>query len=96
MDVAKWLISLGSVNIHANDEYAFRESCRNGHMDVAKWLISLGGVNIHANNEYAFRGACGNGHMDIAKWLFSLGANINKDIYCGNDDIREWINSLKN
>ena len=114
MDVAKWLVSLGGVNIHACNEGAFRYSCRNGHIDVAKWLleigsdslpsqpalsgtrVSLGGVNIHADDEGAFRWSCENGHMDVAKWLFSIGANIPKNIYYGNDDIRAWIYSFKN
>jgi len=84
------------VNIHANDESAFRWSCGNGHMDVAKWLVSLGGVNINVFDGIAFQLSCKNGHLDVAKWLISLGVNINKNIYCGNDDIRAWINSLKN
>ena len=35
-------IPLGRVDIHADDEYAFRWSCINGHLAVAKWLYSLG------------------------------------------------------
>ena len=47
LDLAKWLIELGSqndfslVNIHADREFAFKESCHNGHYNVAKWLIDL-------------------------------------------------------
>ena len=70
--VAKWLHSLGGVNIHADNEYAFRTSCENGHIDVAQWLHSLGGVNIYADNEYAFRTSCENGYTDLAQWLCSL------------------------
>ena len=42
MDVAKRIFSLGGVNIHADDEYAFYWSRINGHMEIAKWLVSLG------------------------------------------------------
>ena len=48
IEIAKWLYSLGNVNIHANNDYAFRYSCDNGHIEIAKWLYSLGGINIHA------------------------------------------------
>ena len=40
--VAKWLYSLGEVNIHADNEYAFRWSCKMDRLTVAKWLYSLG------------------------------------------------------
>src|SRR5438309_1422509 len=73
IDVARWLFSLGSVDIYADDECAFRESCKNGHLNVAQWLYSLGDVDIHAGNEYAFRWSCREVHINIAQWLYSLG-----------------------
>ena len=56
LEVAKFLISLenghGKINIHAENEYAFRWACQNGHLEVAKFLLSLenghGKINIHA------------------------------------------------
>ena len=48
--------------IHAINDCAFREACRNDHLDVAQWMWSLGGVNHYARDDYAFRGACWKGH----------------------------------
>jgi ankyrin repeat protein len=82
------------IDIHANNEGAFRWSCCDGHIDVAKFLIDLGEnhgyykINIHAHNEYAFRWSCINGHIDVAKFLIDLGENYgyNKiDIHADND-----------
>ena len=41
LTVAKWLYSLGGVNIHADDEYAFRQSNEN----VLNWLNTLSQKN---------------------------------------------------
>ena len=73
LKVAQWLYSLGGVNIHSEDEKAFRVACKNGHLEVAQLLYSLGGVNIHIMDESAFRLACKEGHLEIALWLYSLG-----------------------
>jgi hypothetical protein len=44
LEEAKQLYALhkNNINIHIDDEYAFRWSCINGHLKVAKWLIKLG------------------------------------------------------
>ncbi len=41
LEVAKWLYSLGGVNIHASNDYAFIYSCGNGHLEVVKWLKTI-------------------------------------------------------
>ena len=73
LDVLKYLISLGGVNIHAYGECAFQWAAENGQLDVLKYLMSLGGVDIHVNDEWAFRLAANNGHLDVLKYLISLG-----------------------
>ena len=74
IETAKWLYSLGAVDIHIQDEDAFSYSCRNGHLTIAKWLRSLGNIDIHAYNEFAFRWSCENEQLEIVKWfIFELG-----------------------
>jgi len=66
------------INIRAEDDFAFRWSCQNGHLEVAKWLIKLSQsegfnlIDIHVGSEYAFQWSCQNGHLEVAKWLIEL------------------------
>jgi hypothetical protein len=41
LEVAKWLYSLGGVNIYAWDNYAFKYSRERGHSNVLQWLKTL-------------------------------------------------------
>jgi hypothetical protein len=47
------------IDIHAENEDAFRWACKNGHLDVVKFLLSLESerrrIDIHCWNDYAFR-----------------------------------------
>ena len=96
--VVKWLIQLGieqqnPINIHVNDEFAFKYSCYRGRLEVAKWLVQLGveqqnPFNIHVNNEEAFGLSCCNGHLEVAKWLVSLSNKYFLEIL--NDKIIKW------
>lgn len=92
--MAKWLYKLGNkpenwkINIHTNNEEAFRLACENGHMKVAQWLLSLPfkspshtntesdyPINIHAEQEYAFRWSCAHGYLEMAQWLYAISNN---------------------
>ena len=57
--VARWLcehmgIGVGGVcapgvDVHADNDAAFRKACWNGHLAVARWLHEdVGGVKVHA------------------------------------------------
>jgi hypothetical protein len=82
LPVARSLYSLGGVDIHAENDLAFRRACLWGRLSMAQWLHSLGGVDIHAHVDCAFGLACGNGRLETAQWLHSLGG---VDIHAKND-----------
>ncbi len=107
IDVAKWLYSLGVIDIHADEDTSFDGSCYNGHLEIAQWLYSMDGkINIHIYNERTFQGSCFRGHLETAMWLYSLDGNI--DIRTDNDeafrksctnghlDVVKWLYSLDN
>jgi hypothetical protein len=79
LEEAKKLYDKG-VNINAENDEAFLQSCRNGKLHVAKWLFSLpnNNININARNGYALRRNCFDTKM--VEWLLSL-PNINVNIY---------------
>ena len=40
LETSKWLIeTFENIDIHADNEYAFRSSCSNGRLETSKWLI---------------------------------------------------------
>ena len=88
------------IDIHANNDEAFRMACCWGHLETAQWLYSLGDVDIHTDDEYAFRWACSHKHLETAKWLYSLGGvNIHTRFFCmaccnGYLEIAQWLYSL--
>jgi hypothetical protein len=77
IQVAQWLFSIKpTLDISAENNYAFRMACQNGHIQVAQWLFSIKPtLDISAKHEYAFRLACQNGHLEVAQWIQSLNPN---------------------
>lgn len=84
-------------------DWAFRLSCKNGHLEVAKWLHSVG-ADVHACNDYSFIWSCAYGHLEVAQWLYSLGAPVNRYSSCacafiwscedGHIDVAQWLHSI--
>jgi hypothetical protein len=72
IEIAKWLYSIGNININIYDEYSFRLACSHGHFELAKWLYNLGHINIHANYNDAFKMSSQHGFLDIASWLYNI------------------------
>jgi hypothetical protein len=80
------------IDIHTQNEYAFRSSCSDGHIKVAKWLWNLSvneghKIDIHAQEEDAFRHSCYSGRIEVAKWLWNLSVSEGHkiDIHAQNE-----------
>lgn len=83
-----WLYSLGGVDIHARNDFAFRSSCVNNKLNISKWLYSLGGIDIRAKNDCAFKKSCRYRHLEVAKWLTSICEKY--IIVIQDNEIVEW------
>lgn len=73
LELMVWMGQLPGVDIHLDDEYAWRHVCANGDSRQARWLWACGGVDLHARHESAWRRACIGGHRPLAQWIASLG-----------------------
>lgn len=102
-------ITNNKIDIHAQNNQAFRSSCENGHLEVAKYVYSLGEIDengtidIHVYNDEPFRKSCANGHLEVAQFIYSFGkVNIHADNdfafikSCENNhvEIVQWLISL--
>uniref|UniRef100_A0A6G6ADN1 Ankyrin repeat-containing protein n=1 Tax=Borely moumouvirus TaxID=2712067 RepID=A0A6G6ADN1_9VIRU len=75
-DISTWkfMVFIG-IDIHAEDDYAFRWASLNGHLEVVKFLL-VKGANIHTDDDYAIKSACDNGHINIVKYLIECGVEV--------------------
>lgn len=105
LKIIKWLYSLSKlyhfrIDIHWNNEVAFRECCRNGHLNMIKYLIELADsennpVDVDATVSYhyirttdsGFSNACVSGHLNVIEWFltFCHERNISLDIHHMDD-----------
>ena len=81
------------LDIHTEEDEAFRLACLHGHFDVARWLVDYATsiespVDIHAKEDLAFRSACFYGHIEVARWLVDYATSIESpvDIHAKEDD----------
>ena len=85
------------LEIHTNEDEAFRWACSKGHLEVAQWLVDYATsiespVDIHTYSDEAFRWACENGHLDVARWLVDYATSIESpiDIHATKDSAFSW------
>ena len=77
------------IDIHAEDEWAFRVACRLGHESLVRLLLSLEGdrrIDIHAKDEFAFRFACTEARKSIVHLLLGLEGDRRVDVHSQNDE----------
>ena len=86
-----------NINIHAQQDKAFRESCAAGKKDVAMMLCDTGSVDIHACDDDAFGRAALNNHTEIVTWLhdkgdIKFGRYLFRDVcLLGHRDMAEFL-----
>lgn len=60
------------LDIHYNDDYAFRWAAVNGKLETCKWLYSLDGddvINLRMYGNFAFLLTAANGHTKVCRWI---------------------------
>ena len=72
LNIAKHLFTTCEINIHLNDEYAFRKSYTRGNNNIANWLLDIGNklenpIDIRVRNDALFRWSCMRGHLELRK-----------------------------
>jgi len=81
------------IDVHANNEYAFRWACEKGCLEMVRLLLALEGdrrIDVHAENEYAFRMVCRYGHLEIVKLLLALEGDRRIDVHTNNEYAFFW------
>jgi len=109
LETAKWLYSMGGIDIHARHNEAFYWSCVTGHKETAEWCYSFGNITLYEFNDLfqdeLFIRSCENGYLELSKWMYSLNelGGIKKRtietifIECcsyENKEMIEWCHSL--
>jgi hypothetical protein len=67
------------INIHYEDDYALRFSCRNGHKNIVVLLVEHS-ANVNAADNTPINVAAKSGHIEIVQYLILHCANISTDI----------------
>ena len=92
------------IDIHANGDKAFKETCENGHTAMAQLLHTLDQNKMDDFDlRLLFDKTCYNGHVSTAKWLYHTFRSIRNfnfyDLFkmcCGYDsfDVVQWLWTL--
>ncbi len=98
---AKYLLENGA-DFHADRDFAFRISCREGRLEAVKFLLEKG-ADIHSLDDYAFRYASERGHLEIVKYLIEQGADfsaafdraLSRAKWFRNREVVEYLTELK-
>lgn len=72
-ETAKWLYSLGGINIEDERMWYFEKPAWGGHLDTMKWIYSFGHSNIHERGDWIIR-VVGR-YQDIIEWFRTLEPN---------------------
>lgn len=74
LKTAKFIYSLGKVDVHFNDNQIFKSVCDSKTLSAVKYVYSLGDQNIHKNTKEAFIESCKTERgIYVSKFLYSLG-----------------------
>jgi hypothetical protein len=98
LDMAKWLVTLDGVDVHATYKLFYRV-CTRGHVDMATWLDSLGVEHTLEDDELAFETICSTGYLEMAQWLYS-NCDMDSDVAfmtasdMGGSRMLKWMASL--
>ena len=95
-EVIEWLYELSKIDgntkidIHVDNDFAFKNACHNNSKKVAEWLYELSKIDgntkidIHIDNDITFKNTCYRGYKEVAEWLCTI-ENDYKLKYFGND-----------
>jgi hypothetical protein len=84
-----------NIDIHADEEFAFRYSCDLGHLEVAKWLWSLD-PNIDSNIlRDLYRESITNYQREVQYWLESILYPNKKSIYFSVNILKKIKKKIK-
>lgn len=78
IEMAKYITDLNTnIDIHKNDEFIFRNACRQDQFKIVKWLVKLceksyGKINIHIHNDNALDDAITNNSSHMIQLLINL------------------------
>jgi len=109
-NIAEWFVqNAPDLDIHAEDDAAFRLACVNGFLPIALWLYNLGNVNIHSRDDIIFKKTLLSGKIEIVKFIYSLSESssitldwnelftdlCNQKLYQNHKIMAEYLYSIK-